>query len=60
MKEFLSNQHAWKGLAVVGAAALYFVSTLVPAGRPEAASGLIGLAGLLVGWLGMRRPVDSK
>ena len=60
MKSLLENQHVWKGLAVLGAAALYCVSTLIPSGHPEASAGLIGLAGLLVGWLGMRRPVDSK
>lgn len=59
MKNLLENQHAWKALAVVGAAGLYWLSTYVPSTHPEAVTGILGLAGLLVGWLGMRRPVDK-
>jgi hypothetical protein len=58
MKDLLNNQHAWKAMAVIGAAALYWGSTLVPAAQTDARAGLLGLAGLLIGWLGMRRPVD--
>lgn len=59
MKDLLNNQHVWKALAFVGAAGIYWMATMVPSTHPEASAGLLGLAGLLVGWLGMRRPVDK-
>lgn len=56
MKQLLDNQHVWKAIAVGAAAGLYWLSTVVH--EPTASAGILGLAGLVVGWLGMRRPVD--
>jgi hypothetical protein len=56
MKEFLSNQYVLKAIAVVGSVGIYVIGHYLP----DIADELNPMAGLLIGWLGMRRPGDSK